>query len=845
MADILWITPAGGFSEKMRVYLRARLASQKISESQVVFIDLHAKARNFVEKVSARKFEINPNVSLYAYKYLNQCIEVFKPKVIVCNDEHSLWLFSKDQFSLNSARGSVFFYRDLPVVALDKITNVFTVNYAGWVLTNDLKKVKRWCEGKQQPQPKFTYEIVSTEKQLRVFRNEANIADAISIDCETKGGFITCSGYTILRGNRIHTYVIPFFDPFKESGCFWDTEEEEIFAWEVLREVHANSVVKILQNGTYDGVWYAICNVPLHNYIIDTGDMMHSIWLEAPKRLDFISSLFLDYCRFWKEEHKGSKEDSWGRTRESVEKYWRYNALDCYNTMLNAMRLLPMLTQIPWAFNNYNAFFRLSVGPCFSMALTGFKIDTDRHKQIIDDLSATVDVELAKLRIMTDDPDFNPSSSPEVASFLYDVIGAKQTRLQARKKNGRDLSRSVDKKILKLIKEQPNPLLGIFIDQLWAQKEPRNNISKYGSLRKLASNGRFYYSFSASGTETGRFSGSGHQTWVGTNPQNIPPEMREFLVADDDYVVVDIDYRASDDRFIAYEANDPVKIDLVESGKDPHAFHASFFFKVDYDWVIAGKKAQDPVIVHPITGIRSNTKRVVHGRNFMMQAETLYNTMGRESVVATALALGYENGATMSDKELIGVCRQLCDAYDNQKTGLYKRIRPWQEELITECVSNGNLLTSAGGVTRYFFGDPSRDNKIQRDMAAFKGQSGTASNINRALLTLFYSGIIDLNTVILLLQVHDSLTFLVHKDHLSKIKDIVAVMEAPITINGQQVVIPTDVSVGLTWSKDMLDWNESVTYEDIVAFEKEHFKSKYVPAKPLTLNQLATTELEF
>src|SRR3546814_5394435 len=75
---------------------------------------------------------------------------------------------------------------------------------------------------------------------------------------------------------------------------------------------------------------------------------------------------------------------------------------------------------------------------------------------------------------------------------------------------------------------------------------------------------------------------------------------------------------------------------VIESGMDGHAIHGELFFARPYDWIVAGKKAGDPDVVHPTRGVRQLVKRVVHGSNFMMAAMTLYLTMGRDAVVVAA-----------------------------------------------------------------------------------------------------------------------------------------------------------------------------------------------------------------
>jgi hypothetical protein len=143
-------------------------------------------------------------------------------------------------------------------------------------------------------------------------------------------------------------------------------------------------------------------------------------------------------------------------------------------------------------------------------------------------------------------------------------------------------------------------------------------------------------------------------------------------------------------------------------------------------------------------------------------------------------------------------------------------------------VKNGNVASFAFGFTRKFLRDLEKDHEGQRALSSCYGQSGTAGNINRSLIEIFFRGIDDGCMVLFLLQVHDSLFFMVHKDKIhSTIPVIREIMERATEIHGRKVVIPTDCKVGITWSKHMLSYKPELTYEDILAFEEEKFGKKY------------------
>lgn len=210
-----------------------------------------------------------------------------------------------------------------------------------------------------------------------------------------------------------------------------------------------------------------------------------------------------------------------------------------------------------------------------------------------------------------------------------------------------------------------------------------------------------------------------------------------------------------------------------------------------------------------------------------MGAETLYNTAGRELIVEAARFMGHQFPERLGDKELIGVCSILGDMYDHPRTGMYKRIRPWQDETVIELRQNKGLMTNAFGITRWFFGSPD-DHVTQRALSSQYGQSGTSGNINRALNSIFYRGVDDGRTCMFVLQVHDSLKFLVHKSVLhEKVRAIKEIMEEPVTINGRTFVVPTEITVGLTDGKRMLDYRPNITYADLIKHEAKEYSEKF------------------
>lgn len=299
---------------------------------------------------------------------------------------------------------------------------------------------------------------------------------------------------------------------------------------------------------------------------------------------------------------------------------------------------------------------------------------------------------------------------------------------------------------------------------------------------------------------------------------------------------MDVDYSQSDDVFMGYEANDPAKIEVIESGMDGHAVHGELFFKRPYDWIVAGKKAGLAEVVHPIFGVRQLSKRIVHGTNFQMAAMTLYMTMGRDAVVAAMILLGHSDAHKWKLEQLVNGCQQLMNAYRKK----YPRFtaKEYYKD-IAEALRTKGKLTNAFGVTRSFLGDW-KDSGTQREATGFIGQSDTAGNMNRTMYEIDHGFIparfrdgdnpdfgdeprkmdLDSHGFRILLQTHDSFTVQLSLDH-PRVEEaahnLLYVMERPVIINGHTVRVKTEAELGLRWGKKMFGWNPAkMSFSDAV-----------------------------
>ena len=822
MSNIL-VLAASDMTDGLRGQMESYMRKAQIPMVNVRFA--FGLTNGCIIKTTKTRVDADPSRESVFAQRLTDAIRKYAASTIIINDWVALKYITQKYSSLALTRGSTYFVNGLPAIVVDSLrtkdggAKLRAVPHAAWLLQQDLKKVNRWFNGKQQREPRFDYRVVKSLDELDAFARCAASSVAIAMDIETTGrgqtARISCSGYACIgQDGAIRSWVIPFIDPFGENGHAWSASAFESVL-RTLRDVHASSVPKVLQNGAYDSHYYIRYRIPPKNFLLDTAIAWHSIWPELPKRLDFITSIAVDHYRYWKDEkavdaNDDDKASKIPTSRDGWDRYLRYNAMDCHYTALDSLYLLRVMSKIPWAMDNYRQSFRQQLGPAIAMSLRGVRTNAGLKDAFEIQNTEESRKVLKDLRVMTATPEFNPNANEQVATLLYDIMGAeplKQRGAKAKKK--KTDARPVDEKTLQIFQTQ-HWLLDRIITSIWGTKKPANNAAKYGPGLKLW-NSRWLYALNATGTETGRYSCSHSNFWIGQQIQNVPYPMRALVEPDDGYVLFEFDYSKADFWHTAFASEEPEMMRVcLDTSLDLHCYHASKFFSRPYEEIYAGYKAKDPVIVDSLHGIRQNTKRVVYGANYMMAGYTMFITMGKEAVDATARYMDYDtNGWSINDYAKF--CQSLIDFYYST---MYPGMMPWLERTVMNVSRKANLAVCAGGKTRSFFANLLTDNGAQRELAAFYGQGGTAMTINRVLDNVYYGGL-DSQDLHILTMTHDSITGQIKLSALDRLVELKQAMEVVNEIHGRQFVIPVEGSVGFGWGFRMTDWHENITVDEI------------------------------
>jgi len=669
--------------------------------------------------------------------------------------------------------------------------------------------------------------VTTSVADLRALEELAAGSEAIAVDIETSGGFISCVGFAMECPGRAANpvFVVPLMVNIGD-GSYWANEITLNFALDTIGRVLGNDVPKIMHNGgTFDAAWlfrYGWCP---SNFVWDTQHMIHATWPTMPKALYNGAGLLLGNYRYWKDD--GKDVDEQGKAKWQVPtrpdaalRYWHYNGLDCANTLELFVAIVRMwekdaaiAPRIPewqagfkYAWRNYVREIALQLGPCLYMSMHGMKADIARQAGLKNKLVAEAREAAEKLEVLVDDPNFNPNSPPQVADLIYNVLDIKPL---ARK------GKTTDKRVTATFADM-HPIYADVIHAIEAVKEPRNNASKYGDMPNWG--GRILYSLKAGNTVTTRLASSQHAFRVGTNFQNYPSSMREWLVADDGTVFVSTDYSQSDSYFVAFESQDKTMMDTVTDDRDTHAVHVEFFFGDKYEDVVRGVAEKAAWVVHPVTGRRQIIKKVSHGTNYDMGGATMLLNVRKDAAIAMCNALLASRNAKLFMKYMgldmekpaqhyIGHAslwstpqlEKACEFAQRLYYLRYKTLADWKKLSIGDAARMHGLIPMFGGSTAVMVCNPARN---PRFVPAAKGQGGTAGNINNAMLRLYFlAEYMWRRGFKMVLQVHDELVVTVPENDLDLIRAKIAIMETPCEIHGRKFTIPVEAEISRSWSK--------------------------------------------
>lgn len=195
-------------------------------------------------------------------------------------------------------------------------------------------------------------------------------------DIETYRGVITCLG---LADSSMFAMTIPFVKkvPWVTHllESYWTIEQEAQIVSRLQRLLTHPNLDLEGQNFLYD-IQYIYHHWGVLPYVnFDTMYAWHVCFPGTPKALDYLSSLFCRYHRYWKEDHK-----EWDLAHGDVGTLLRYNAEDCVRTFECGTTIRRLVAH--FGLSEQWDWMKKKRDLALRMMLRGVRIDTKRRDRI-------------------------------------------------------------------------------------------------------------------------------------------------------------------------------------------------------------------------------------------------------------------------------------------------------------------------------------------------------------------------------------------------------------------------------------------------------------------------------
>jgi DNA polymerase-1 len=304
-------------------------------------------------------------------------------------------------------------------------------------------------------------------------------------------------------------------------------------------------------------------------------------------------------------------------------------------------------------------------------------------------------------------------------------------------------------------------------------------------LLKLADHRcRVHSTLNQGGTETGRISSSE------PNLQNIPRpsgdifNIRGAFVAAPGMVLIDADYDQLEMKLMADMASEEAMIEAINNGRDIHTSTAALMFGVDYDNILAAKKAKDK------------------GKNISAADRQLLTY--RQQAKTIGFGLNYGEGPTKLADQL-GITFQEAQGLIDLYFQPYPNIKRFIDDIHEYVLENGFVRTMSGRARHLRDGiESSEDAMVAQALrrAVNAVIQGSAADVVRKAMVMCDNDqrLQDLGCR-QLLQIHDELIFECPEENAKQAMDVIQeLMESPYK-DILRVELTAGPHAGLTWTE--------------------------------------------
>lgn len=409
---------------------------------------------------------------------------------------------------------------------------------------------------------------------------------------------------------------------------------------------------------------------------------------------------------------------------------------------------------------------RAFLGPALYMMRRGFRVDPDlRDRVVADELEnkARLDGYLQELAQVVWGKPLNYNSPKQMLEFFFGSWLFIPTMYENKKG---EMKPSTGRPVLERMREM-YPRAEPFCNLILGLRDADKII---GTLTQDLLEGRWHATFNVVGTDTWRWSSSGHPLGVGANLQNIDDEVRRAFIADPGFTLFSFDQQGAEAKAVAYITGDEPYIKAVESG-DVHTFVASMVFG------FPPVREEAEKIFYRGDSYRQIAKKFSHGSNYNGTARTL----ARQARAPT----------------------HLVEEFQTKYFSQFRGIKEWHRWTARQLETRGYLVTAYGD--RRQFWNRLWDDSTIRSAIAFQPQHIVGKLTGVACHRIWSE--LPHDRVQLLANGHDAVILQIRNDSIAQYyPKVLECLDNPldvVDIKGitRELRIPWDAEVGYNWGK--------------------------------------------
>lgn len=380
------------------------------------------------------------------------------------------------------------------------------------LIMSDLQKAEEQCGFPDLRLTPRTLRIDPTFFDVMAYMDEVEKLDQTASDIEVLNHQVSCFCLTLSSQDSM---CIPLV---AENGAHrWSLEQECTIMERYARILGNREMLKINQNIIFDiSVLYQQNNI--FTDLKNLGDPMiahHIMFPDFNKGLDFLCSMWTD-IPYYKDDGK-----LWQKPWNDLETFWRYNARDGVAAQAIWEEMEPLLDKDGYR-QTYDETISLFPSLLYMM-MRGMKVDRDALQITKDRVSKEIaerQTELAQVA----EWDFNPASPKQCQEYFYVTKGIKP---YVSRSTGRP---TTDDQAMSRIFRAHRLREAKLVQEIRQLSKLKGTYLEVG----IDMDDRVRCSYNPRGTTTGRLSSSQTIFSTGLNMQNLHPDFKEFLVADEE-----------------------------------------------------------------------------------------------------------------------------------------------------------------------------------------------------------------------------------------------------------------------------------------------------------------------